>query len=252
MKNVTLSRRLVLLATAIVPAIASTITVAADTSAIDALWLARLDTLKSLAANGAAFATANEGLPSWAQRGPEFIDHQGNRVGDEVNWPEMRDPSPPTSGASSFRRVRHSFASIRQDFEQWCMVYGSAEYRPKARAIYRQRIRDLVARLREQDAAEKAAGLGALTADSDRLCVALWATEDKIRQLASAGDLNAGAASAIIEMSYEEDHDAALGKSKRILFAAMKPTLTGQVANSVAIMLASDEETSIKEFPFIT
>lgn len=258
MTTTTLSRRLVLLAAATAPAsISNALPALAGGSAVDALWLERLELLNAIAAVERQYSAAHATLPAWAQEGPERIDSNGNRVGQIVGAPEIPDPQPPTDYPNATRVIRPSLTTIRDDFEQWCAVFCDrrsdellAKSRAKARVTYRKRVRALLARLREREQLKEAANIPALTRELERLCALLFTAEGRIKSLAESGDMNAGAAELIVNATYQNFHDDPLEDTQRLVLASMRRALSGHVAKAVADLLDNPDK-PLAEFPFV-
>lgn len=250
-----LSRRSMLLATATTTALAASLPSIADTNRIDGLWNERRRILDAIEANGVEIDKATAKLPAWAAPGPERIDSAGNRVGAIVGWPEVANPTPPEYPGAT-KLIRPSISDARLAYEQWLRMFGPVdrlppEIRAKARAKYRDNVRSIIARLRERDQLRAQVELDTLGKRSEELCNELFGVEDRIKEIAKTGDLNALAAVAVVLMAYESSVDDTLPDAVRLMLSSLRPQLGGAVGADIVALLDADPETRLDDFPFV-
>ncbi|MBP1091917.1 hypothetical protein [Bradyrhizobium diazoefficiens] len=120
------------------------------------LWEDRQSYVETYRVHSRAFKAAYRRYPEWAHGGPRMIDHAGNLVGAESGYPLDTSVKPPER-PGSYRVARPSLHDVKSDFEVYCrtMLGGPSSHnyeacRAKARARMRERMRPIIARLRER------------------------------------------------------------------------------------------------------
>lgn len=147
------------------------------------LWHERQRHVEALRPLVSAYNEASERMPDWAKPGHRYLDHEGRLCGEEWNWPLDPTVTPPTH-EGVYREVRPSIYGVKRDFESFMRQCGnpSSSFRASARKKMRQRIRAIVARLREKERIEEELGLTALSDEIETLCQLIgnaeWALED--------------------------------------------------------------------------
>jgi hypothetical protein len=235
------------------PAIASP--APADTTALR-LWAERqpiVDRIRSLCA---AYNEANAKLPDWARPGHERVDTVGNPCGAIVYCPLAKEFSLPERGE---RIVRPSTWQAKENFEFAVRVFGngSAAYREKARAILRQNVRAIVARLRERNALYESLGLIELDREITAACDALCAAEDAISELEQTPNVVAARLMARLAINCNNDsvadgngYDGAMATAL-IALRGLLPSLSGLIREHAAFYV-ENPTTPLGAMPFAT
>jgi hypothetical protein len=189
------TRRAVLAGAAALPAL-SLPAIASDYD-IEQLWRKRMTVLAQLAENSAAYKKADDTLPAWARPGPNLIMKDGSYSKDCCGWPEIENPEPSAYGEAM--SVRPNLYEIRARFEA-----NPFNWREDVKALYRQRVRQFIARIREQRRLKEAAGIPAIAKRADKLCDALQEVEETIQQACLPGAYIALAMTMLIQLSYDD------------------------------------------------
>ena len=119
------------------------------------LWHERQRHVEALRPLVVAYNEASEQLPEWARPGHRMIDHEGKPCGELTGWPLDLTITPPAH-EGNYRVVRPSIHDAKRDFDFFMRTSGSPgspgyeALRAKVRQNMRQRIRTIVARLRER------------------------------------------------------------------------------------------------------
>jgi hypothetical protein len=194
---------------------------------------------------------AEAAMPTWAQSGPEMIDHLGNPCGGtHVGWPAHVGIALPSSGL--WRRVRKSPASQRKVFDE--LMLTSPEDHKENLVWYREELRSIVRRRREQRMERERVGLPALEAREQ----GLYDAQHEIRHQLKRPPVgtNALAALLLINLTYgvrfdetqNMPHDEFLQLVTEML-SVLLPQLTGAIATDVTDFLHHPDR-PMREFAF--
>jgi hypothetical protein len=137
-------------------------------SEIDALYAERTALAARSRELREQYGAAVASMPWWAQAGHEYLRGDGTWTGGVVGWPAIDDDRKPQNDIVMILK-RPSPYTIRRDFERDLRFFGEKS-RPKTRATYRKRMRELIARLRRQRDEERKAGIPAILTQWDELC----------------------------------------------------------------------------------
>ncbi|NJO53842.1 MAG: hypothetical protein HC829_02490 [Bacteroidales bacterium] len=211
-------------------------------AAANALWEQYCELSAETRALDVEFERARAALPAWARPGPEFMNHDGDLVGDEIGWPEMANPTPARFQGAR-RRVRHSLYTLKQEFEFSCMHRAPGD-RPRQRAIFREMVRAFVARCREQDAERERVGVTAITARQEQISDQLDTISDQLREMPETP--NAVAAAILIVATGEAHRDNPLfddnGDIGPTALRFLQPQLSGRIAEDVRAVLDDPDQ----------
>jgi hypothetical protein len=206
---------------------------------LDSLWKERMDLTRKGNEKARDYPAALDSLPGWARSGPESIDSSGHRCGGEVGWPEIAEFELPSG--SDTKLIRISPHQIKKEFDLSVSAFDDADpRRQKVRETFRQKMRSLIARLRQKQAEEARAGLPELDKEIDRLCDQRFDLDERIKVLEPS--VNLAVAGILIEVSFYvrlgesvDDPDNEL-RAALIPIRALHPLLTGAVRETVDIM----------------
>ncbi|MGY4499176.1 hypothetical protein ACVWYH_003107 [Bradyrhizobium sp. GM24.11] len=165
-----------------VPALAD---VAAPGNEASSLWQERQLHVEALRSLSQAYLEASERLPDWAKGGLNMIDSEGNPCGEEVGWPLDMTIAPPTIEGAG-RLVRPSIYGVRQEFETFMAMAGAgpgSAARVRARAQMRERIKLIVARLRERKRLYEELGLNVMSDGCEAACEGIRDAVEAIEDL---------------------------------------------------------------------
>lgn len=216
-------------------------------SEIDALYAERTALAARSRELHAQYVAADASLPWWAQAGHEYLRSDGTWTGGIVGWPAIDDDLKPAHYIVQFLK-RPSPYTIRRDFERDLRFFGEKS-RPKIRATYRKRMRELVARLRRQRDEERKAGIPAISAEWDELDDRIGDLEDRIENLQVSGadvPQKAAAVCMIALMRHHLDHHPV---GDVTVLKALRPMLRGLIREH-AELVAKDCEAPICSIPF--
>jgi hypothetical protein len=199
----------------------------ASRSEIDDLYAERTELAARSRALRDAYVAAEASMPWWAQAGHEYLRGDGEWTGAIVGWPAIDDDCKPAHYIVHILK-RPSPHTLRRDFEVDLRFFGEKS-RPKIRATYRRRMRELVARLRLQRAEEQKAGLPGLMAQMDAIDQRLEEINDRLKNLdVSPADVPQRAAAVLLIASiYDRHRNDSFGASATL--DALRPALTGQI-----------------------
>jgi hypothetical protein len=117
-------------------------------------------------------------------------------------------------------------------------------YRKAIRAKYRKRIRDLIARIREQRHVEESMGLVEINQRLDELSDRRFAISDELEGIENCP--NATAAAILIEECMDRARaDSPIGQVARIALKFLQPLLTGRIVEDVRDVLSDRWECSV-------
>lgn len=224
---------------AAVPAFAVPIT---DQEEADALWRLYCEVATASAAAAADHSRAEAAMPIWARPGPRYTNSRGEFGGDVSCWPMIPNPTP-SSNPGAFRLVRPSPASIKEDFDLVCRIWGS-NARPRARATYRAKMRAFIARLRQQKEEKSKVGLPEINARWDALSDQRDEIVKRLRYLPHTP--NAVAALILVEVTGERGNDDEVFLDEQAIgptaLRFLLPMLSGRIAEDVASVLAGPDQ----------
>jgi hypothetical protein len=201
-------------------------------AALEAAWLERSALKAAADANTKSLHAAWDRLPRWARSGPSQLNHDGSHDGPHMGWPEVKNPTLPLTD-HGYSLIRISPSDVREAFRiavaNFCPDEGS---RVRARARYRERMREVIARIREKREEERKVGVEAMENESECLCNAIFDVEERIREMTGVGNFNAFAALALIELEYNSpDDDGGELSYVNILVGALR-TIRPQISKS--------------------
>lgn len=165
-----------------------------------------------------------------------MIDHEGKLSGSEVGWPEMENITRPDS-PGRYRTVRISPSDIREDFDR------AVRYRfdrTEARAVYRRRMRELVARVRQQREEKRRLGIDVMEAKGNRLSEQICDLDDRIARQTGPGRFNTLAAVTMIEVDYCDDLFSEDEAMVRNVLRTIAPYLSGTIAQDASELVELD------------
>jgi hypothetical protein len=176
-----ITRRAALTAAAI-PLVATTATAwgapAAAIDRLDSLWASRTKLAAESRAIGEAYEAAEAKLPEWAASGPCMLLGDGTWCGPHVWWPRIEDGKLPIKETYRLNK-RPGPRDIREQFEHSVLICGPTS-RARIREIYREKMRDLIARIRLQREERSKLGLDEIGQRGDAASAAVRACENEI------------------------------------------------------------------------
>lgn len=166
-------------------------------SAAVQLWEDRQRYVEAYRVQRRAFNAAYRHYPEWAKGGPRLIDDAGNLVGDETGYPLDISVEPPKR-PGHYRVARPSLYDVKNDFEVYCRTIlsgpSSHNYEPcraRARARMRERMRPIIARLRERKRLSEELGLNRIDDELVALVDQIGEVEKQIAGLHDSADRTA-------------------------------------------------------------
>ncbi|MBM7483350.1 hypothetical protein ACVWWI_003334 [Bradyrhizobium sp. USDA 3686] len=187
------------------PVFHPTASMAASFNSAVQLWEDRQSCVETYRVYSRAFKAAYRRYPEWAKGGPRMIDHAGNLVGDETGYPLDTSVKPPERPGHC-RVARPSPHDVKSDFEVYCRTIlggpSSHNYeacRAKARARMRERMRPIIARLRERRRISEDLGLNRIEHELIALVDKIGGVERQIVMLHDSADRTAALIMAQVE-----------------------------------------------------
>jgi hypothetical protein len=216
----------------------------AGSQELHALWNKRRALRPVYLESQARIAAAEAALPWWARSGPSRLYSDGTISGEISGWPAIRDMQPPKiEGALKF--LRPSKADLRADYDALRSFHGDS---PARRASYRDALRKLAIRKREQRAEEEKVELPALEKQHDAILDEMFAVASAIEALPDRS-ADAVAASLLIGFNLEANTRDNTGCNIQGIEGALRimlPSLTGNIAADAADLL-DNPDTPITE-----
>jgi hypothetical protein len=181
----------------------------------------------------AAIRQAKAALPAWAAPGPAHVCSDGTFWGDDSHWPELEHYTLPRH--AGFNVIRPSPQVIKRHFEACASVFRKE--RAKIRAVYRERMRAFVTRVRLQRQEFDNVGLPALHRQTELICEQQLEIDRRITAWPASPVRTA--AVVLCELSHNVDLEDRLSDGTgellvaEVALRALRPGLTGPVAASV-------------------
>jgi hypothetical protein len=215
---------------------------AAESSELHALWNARRELRDAYLGATARVEAAEKAMPWWAQPGPQLLASDGTFTAREVGWPAIQGNKPPERLGSVYN-VRPTPTDLRTHYLNG--IWGDT---PKTRAAYRNALRALALRRREQKAERAKVGLDDLEKQRDGIADRISDIRDAITNLRDTS-ADAVAASLMIGLVWTGHTRDSTGANIEGIDGALRlllPSLTGNIAADAADLL-DNPDTPITE-----
>lgn len=213
-----------------------------DVARIEQLWTERTALAAESRALYRACLDADARMPEWARPGPRFLRSDGTYADANgiVGWPRIETSRRPAGSAKI--NTRPSFSDIRDDFRRDVALRGP-KARESARGVYRERMRDLAARIRLQQNERAKVGLPALEARDAVVRNRILEIEDCIQLTAAASPMKAAATFLVALNGWNDRRDslATVWQFETIasgMLPLIRPHLSGLIARHVDDLIA--------------
>ena len=209
----------------------------AASSSVHELWNERRGLCALIRSLNSQAQEATALMPWWAQPGPMYLYHDGSFGGEVVFSPAMQGVEPPRHGA--FKNIRPGSNDLRRDYELYLNLWGTVRAE-EIKRNYRDRLRALAQRRREQRREKEKVGLIELQArlqDADNRAYDLG---EAIEDFADHSP-DVLAAKLMVGLGFTAHADAHAGGHNLIgiksTLEALLPHLAGNIAADVADLL---------------